>query len=62
MNTDCVIEADLKLDKNANNKQQVYEKNMVKVTDGVQRNVLTRDFLKKYLSFVKSQKNPELDE
>lgn len=35
---------------------------MVKVTGGVQRNVLTRDFLKKYLSFVKSQKNPELHE
>lgn len=62
MNTDCIIEADLKLDKNAKNNQHVYEKNMVKVTDGVQRNVLTRDFLKKYLSFVKSQKNPELDE
>ena len=54
MNKDCVIEADIKLDKNANTKQQVYEKNMVKVTNGTQRNVLTRDFLKKYLSFVKS--------
>lgn len=54
MNKDCVIEADLKLDKNANNKQQVYEKNLIKVTGGVQRNVLTREFLKKFLSFVKS--------
>ena len=54
MNKDCVIEADIKLDKNANTKQQVYEKNMVKVTNGTQRNVLARDFLKKYLSFVKS--------
>ena len=35
MNKDCVIEADLKLDKNANNKQQVYDKNIVKVTNGV---------------------------
>jgi DNA replication licensing factor MCM3 len=35
MNTDCIIEADLKLDKNAKNNQQVYEKNMVKVTNGV---------------------------
>jgi len=31
------------------------------VTNGISRQVVTRDFLKKYLSFVKSQKKPELE-
>jgi len=39
----------------------VFEKHMQKTTNKVTRNVVTRDFLKKYLSFVKSQKAPELD-
>jgi DNA replication licensing factor MCM3 len=39
----------------------MYEKHIKKVTGKIERNVVTRDFLKKYLSFVKSQKNPELD-
>jgi len=33
----------------------------LKITNGVSRQVVTRDFLKKYLSFVKSQKLPELE-
>jgi DNA replicative helicase MCM subunit Mcm2 (Cdc46/Mcm family) len=39
----------------------MYEKHTTKTTNKVTRNVVTRDFLKKYLSFVKSQKAPELD-
>lgn len=40
----------------------MYEKNLVKTSGGVTRKVVTREFLKKYLSWVKSQRNPELDE
>jgi hypothetical protein len=40
----------------------VYEKNLKKTTKGVTRGVVTREFLKKYLSFVKSQKPPELEQ
>lgn len=32
----------------------MYEKNMTKITNGVSRQVVTREFLKKFLSFVKS--------
>lgn len=39
----------------------MYEKHISKTTNNVTRNVVTRDFLKKYLSFVKSQKAPEID-
>jgi len=42
--------------------KDMYEKNMTKTSHGVSRQVVTREFLKKFLSFVKSQKNPELDE
>lgn len=40
----------------------MYEKNLKKTTNGVTRNVVTREFLKKYLSFVKSQKSPDLEQ
>lgn len=39
----------------------MFEKHVTKVTNDVSINVVTRDFLKKYISFVKSQKAPEID-
>lgn len=39
----------------------MYEKNIKKISRGVTRNVVTRDFLKKYISWVKYQKAPDLD-
>ena len=39
----------------------MFEKHVTKITNDVSRNVVTRDFLKKYISFVKSQKAPEID-
>jgi DNA replication licensing factor MCM3 len=39
----------------------MFEKHVTKTTNNVSRAVVTRDFLKKFLSFVKSQKAPELD-
>ena len=39
----------------------VYEKHVTKTTNDKTRNVVTREFLKKFLSFIKSQKAPELD-
>ena len=55
-NNDYVIEVDMKNDKSdaKGGNGQVYEKNLTKTSKGVTRNVVTRDFLKKYLSFVKS--------
>ena len=41
---------------------QVFEKNLQKETDKVTRQILTRDFLKKYLGYIKSQKPPQMDE
>ena len=41
---------------------QIYEKNLSKTTDDVTRNVVTREFLKKYISYVKSQKQPNVEE
>ena len=62
MNGDSVIEPEVKLDKNAKG-DQIYEKNLLKQTEGgVMTKVCTREFLKKYLSFVKSSKNPELEQ
>jgi DNA replication licensing factor MCM3 len=55
---DYVIEPDMKESSKMDGKAtQVYEKH----TSNKKTNVVTRDFLKKYLCFVKSQKNPELD-
>lgn len=62
MNGDSVIEPELKLDKNQKGNATVFEKNLTKTTAGVTRQVVTRDFLKKYLSFIKSQKNPDMDD
>lgn len=39
----------------------MFEKNMKKTTGNKTRNVVTRDFLKRYISYVKSQKAPEID-
>lgn len=65
-NNDYVIEVDIKNDKNSDatkaGQNNVYEKNLKKTTKGVTRGVVTREFLKKYLSFVKSQKPPELEQ
>ena len=61
-NDDYVIEPELKDDSAADAKgTSIYEKNIQKTSGKVTRNVVTRDFLKRYLSFVKSQKAPELD-
>ena len=46
--------------KNETKSSVIYEKHIQKTTNGQTRNVVTRDFLKKYLSFVKSQKHPEI--
>jgi DNA replication licensing factor MCM3 len=60
-NNDYVVEPEMK-DVNKEGKgTTIYEKHTQKTTGGVTRNVVTRDFLKKFLSFVKSQKAPELD-
>lgn len=58
-NDDYVIEPSIKDDQA--DKTEVYEKNIKKTSGKVTRNVVTRDFLKKYLSFVKYQKAPQLD-
>lgn len=39
----------------------IYEKNLQKTTDNVTRQVVTREFLKKYLSYAKSAKAPAID-
>jgi len=56
-----VIESTVRDDKNDGKNTQVYEKNMTKTTLNVKRNVVTREFLKKFISYVKSQKAPEID-
>jgi len=54
-NDDYVIEPELKDDSAADAKgTSIYEKNIQKTSGKVTRNVVTRDFLKRYLSFVKS--------
>ena len=59
---DYVVEPEMKYgDKNEGKGTTMFEKHVTKTTNKVTRNVVTRDFLKKYLSFVKSQKVPELD-
>lgn len=57
-----MVEPDIKNDPNNEGKgTTMFEKNMSKTTNKVTRQCVTRDFLKKYLSYVKSQKAPELD-
>ena len=54
-NDDYVIEPELKDDAAADAKgASIFEKNIVKTSGKVTRSVVTRDFLKKYISFVKS--------
>lgn len=61
-NDDYVVEPEVAKDAKSNDKHTtIYEKHIQKTTGRVTRNVVTRDFLKKYLSFVKSQKAPELE-
>jgi len=60
-NDDYVVEPEMKDDKNEGKGTQMFEKHIKKTTNGKERQVVTRDFLKKYLCFVKSQKAPELD-
>ena len=61
-NDDYVIEPEMKDDSKTEGKgTTIFEKHIQKTTGKVTRNVITRDFLKKYLSFVKSQKHPELE-
>ena len=44
-----------------NEKGSIFEKNLQKTTDNVTRQVVTREFLKKFLSYVKSLKAPSID-
>ena len=61
-NDDYVIEPEMKDDtRNEGQGSTIFEKHIQKTSGNVTRNVITRDFLKRYLSFVKSQKTPELD-
>jgi hypothetical protein len=60
-NDDYVVETEMKDDKNEGKGTTMFEKHVQKTTNKVTRNVVTRDFLKKFLCFVKSQKAPELD-
>ena len=54
---DTVIEKEIAADKQDGKGTTVYEKHLV-TSKGDK--IVTRDFLKKYISFVKSNKNPEL--
>lgn len=61
-NDDFVIEPDMKAGEKGQGKgNSIYEKHIQKVSAGVTRNVTTREFLKKFLSYVKSVNNPELN-
>lgn len=61
-NDDYVVEPEMRGDKDQGKGTTMFEKHMKKTTHNVTRNVITRDFLKKFLSFVKSQKAPEIDQ
>ena len=59
---DFVVEPEMRNEaKNEGKGGNIYEKHIQKTTGDKTRNVVTRDFLKKYLSFVKSQKSPEIN-
>lgn len=61
-NDDYVVEPEVRDDAKADGRgTTIYEKHIQKTTGRVTRNVVTRDFLKKFLSFAKSQKAPELE-
>ena len=60
-NDDVVIEPDLQEDKAFGKGTDVFVKLNTKLHGGQSaKNVVTREFLKKYISFAKSQKPPEL--
>ena len=60
-NDDYVVEAQVTEHKNDSKGTAMFEKNLKKTTGNKTRNVVTRDFLKRYISYVKSQKAPEID-
>lgn len=61
-NDDFVIEPDMKAgDKKEGKGTSIYEKHIQKTSGNITRNVTTREFLKKYLSYVKSMNHPELN-
>jgi DNA replication licensing factor MCM3 len=62
-NDDYVIEPDTKQSKNEGGQigASIYEKHVTKTSGNVTRAVVTRDFLKRYLSYVKALKAPELN-
>jgi DNA replication licensing factor MCM3 len=55
-----VVEPDTRQDGLNQKASTVFEKNMQKTSGKVTTNVVTREFLKKYLSYVKAQKPPEI--
>jgi DNA replication licensing factor MCM3 len=59
-NEDFVVEPETKQDNKDGKAASVFEKGLKKTTGGVTRNVVTREFLKKYLQYVKSLKSPEI--
>lgn len=60
-NDDYIIEPDTKPNKaDGDAGKSIYEKHTTKVSNGISRQVVTREFLKRYISFVKGQKDPEL--
>ena len=61
-NDDYVIEPEMKDDqKNVGKGTTIFEKHIQKTTGHITRQVVTRDFLKRFLSYVKSVNNPELN-
>ena len=60
-NDDYIIEPEMKDTKNEGKGTSIFDKHTTKVHGSKTTNVVTREFLKKYISFVKSQKNPDLD-
>jgi DNA replication licensing factor MCM3 len=62
-NDDYVIEPDMKENKTEGGGvgASIYEKHVQKVSGDVTRAVVTREFLKRYISYTKSLKDPELN-
>jgi DNA replication licensing factor MCM3 len=60
-NDDVVIEQEINDDiKNDGKGTVVYEKINTRLNGGQKKNIVTREFLKKFISFAKAQKAPEL--
>lgn len=60
-NEDVVIEPELGEEKKDSKANNMYEKTF-NPTSGKKSQIVTRDFLKKYISYAKSQKAPELSQ